>query len=72
MVRGKLSGRKGVGTDIKHGRFIDGMVTFEAEREREGEKVVSKFKGKLIGEQIKGKETSVIDGKEQVFRRKLC
>lgn len=66
-IHGKLSARKGLGTDIKHGHFNAGTVSFEIERERDGEKVFSKFKGKLTGDYIRGKETAVIEGKEQTF-----
>ena len=65
-VHGKLSARKGAGVDVKEGRYTkDGQVSFEVERERDGEKFISKFVGKLVGDTIKGKETVITNEGEQ-------
>ena len=67
-VHGKLSARKGAGVDIKEGRCTkEGQVSFEVERERDGEKFSSKFEGKLVGDTIKGKETVTTNDGEQVL-----
>ncbi len=66
-VSGKLSGRKGLGVDIKHGRFRDGEWTFEAERERDGDRFISKFRGRVVGDIVRGKETVITGGQEQVI-----
>jgi len=41
--------------EIKKGKFKDGRVSFEVEREREGEKSTNRFHGKISGDTIKGK-----------------
>jgi hypothetical protein len=58
----KLDGRKVSGKvksrdreyDIKEGRWKDGELTFTVERERDGVDIVSKYRGKIDGDTIKG------------------
>lgn len=64
-VHGKLTARKGSGAEIKEGQFQGGTVSFEVDRERDGEKFTSRFVGKLLGDVIKGKETIVTGQEEQ-------
>jgi hypothetical protein len=52
-LTGTSSGRGGE-TPIEEGAFKNGEVSFTLTREREGQKFVSKFKGKVEGDTIKG------------------
>lgn len=54
-ISGKYTGGRGGDVDIKNGKFKDGDVSFEVERERDGEKTVSRYYGKLYGDKILGK-----------------
>jgi len=54
-VTGKYSGGRGGETDIKNGKFKEGEISFEVERDRDGEKTVSRYYGKLYGDKILGK-----------------
>jgi hypothetical protein len=40
--------------EVKHGRFRSGELTFQTVREREGEKIVVTYRGKIEGETLKG------------------
>lgn len=59
----KLEGEKLTGTTkrgdmeskIEDGKFKDGEVSFKIVRERDGNKIEIKYKGKLTGDEIKGK-----------------
>ena len=54
----KLTGttkRGDMETKIEEGKFKDGEVSFQTTRERDGNKFVIKYKGKLEGDKIKGK-----------------
>ena len=54
----KLTGtskRADMETKIEDGKFKDGEVSFTITRERDGNKFVVKYKGKLSGDTIKGK-----------------
>jgi hypothetical protein len=61
----KLEGDKLTGTvkrasgemeaKIEEGKFKDGEVSFQVTRERDGEKLVIKYKGKITGDELKGK-----------------
>ena len=66
-LTGKLSGRKGQGVDIHHGRYKNGEVSFEVERERDGEKILSKFRGKLARESIRGHEVASVGTQEHTY-----
>jgi len=59
-LTGKIStpGRQGGQareTEISNGTFKDGTVAFEVVREFQGNKMVTKYSGKLEGDTIKGK-----------------
>jgi hypothetical protein len=54
-VSGKYTGGRGGDVDIKNGKFKDGEISFEVERDRDGEKSVSRYHGKLYGDKIVGK-----------------
>jgi hypothetical protein len=66
-LTGHLAGRKGQGVDIHHGRFRDGEVSFEVERERDGEKILSKFRGRLIRDRIQGREVATVGKTEHAY-----
>src|ERR1051325_1100497 len=52
-LSGKMAGRRGGrDTDIKNGTFKDGKVSFDVERDRDGEKTITKYRGKLAGDNI--------------------
>lgn len=58
----KLDGRKVSGKvksrdreyDVKQGRWQSGELTFTVERERDGVEIISKYRGKIEGDAIKG------------------
>jgi hypothetical protein len=54
-LTGKLTSGRGTESDIKEGKFKDGEISFEVERDRDGEKTVSRYYGKLSGDKIVGK-----------------
>ncbi|HAM72305.1 MAG TPA: hypothetical protein DCM86_11735 [Verrucomicrobiales bacterium] len=66
-LSGKLTARKGQGVDIHHGHFKNGEVTFEVERERDGEKIVSKFRGTLARDMIRGREVATVGKAEHTY-----
>ncbi len=49
-------------TAIEDGAFKDGQVSFKVTRERDGQKFVTKYSGKLDGDTIKGKSERERDG----------
>ena len=49
-------------TEIKDGSVKDGTVTFKVERERDGNKFVQLYNGKLDGDTIKGKSEMEFNG----------
>jgi hypothetical protein len=52
---------------IAEGKFKDGELSFQVERERDGNKFVVKYKGKLDGDSILGKLSLTIEGEERTF-----
>ena len=54
-LTGAMVGRNGQETAIDDGQFKDGEVSFKVTRERQGNKVTTKYSGKLSGDTIKGK-----------------
>jgi len=54
-LSGAITGRDGKETPIEEATFKDGEVKFSITRERNGNKVVSKYSGKLAGDAITGK-----------------
>jgi hypothetical protein len=60
-VTGVITGRNNQETEIKDGKLSsDGELTFNVTRERQGQTVTMKYKGKVEGDTIKG--TSERDG----------
>jgi len=54
-LTGSLTGRDGKETAIEEASFKDGEVKFQVTREREGNKIVVKYTGKISGDTIEGK-----------------
>ena len=54
-LTGTVTRRDGTEAAIEDGKFKDGEVSFQATRERDGQKFVMKYHGKLDGDSIKGK-----------------
>jgi hypothetical protein len=61
-LTGKFVTADGNETDIEDGKFKDGEVTFKVTRERDGNKFVTKYKGKVSGDTIKGESERERDG----------
>ena len=53
-VSGKLKIGASTEVEIKHGRFRDGIVTFQTARERNGTMVTNNYLGKLNGDRLQG------------------
>lgn len=68
---GKLSGaarfRSGSSTPVKNLKLAGDQVSFDVERERDGEKIVTQYRGTLRGDQITGKIISKWTGAEQSY-----
>jgi hypothetical protein len=62
-LTGALLGRNDQETKIEDATFKDNEVAFSVTREFNGNKVTTKYKGKLDGDTIKGKFTSDRNGK---------
>lgn len=54
-LTGTLIGRNNQETKIEDASFKDGEVAFSVARERNGQKITTKYKGKLDGDTIRGK-----------------
>jgi hypothetical protein len=66
----KLTGtiqRKDQEVPIEDAKFKDGEISFKVTRERKGEKVVTKYAGKLTGDTIKGKIEMNVMGEDRSF-----
>ena len=61
---GGKGGGKGTDSKIEDGKFKDGELSFSVTRERGGNKIVSKYSGKVSDDTIKGSITTDVDGKE--------
>ncbi len=66
-LTGTFVSPNGQETKIEDGKFKDGEVSFKVTRERDGNKFVIKFKGKVSGDTIKGK--SEIDRNGETMER---
>ena len=54
-LTGTITGRDGKESDIEEGSFKDGEVKFQVTRERDGNKIVIKYAGKISGDTITGR-----------------
>lgn len=61
-LTGAMLGRNNMETKIEDGTFKDGEVAFTITRERMGMKMVSKYKGKVDGDTLKGTISTERDG----------
>lgn len=64
-LTGKIKPGQGDETEIKDGAVKDGEVTFNVERERNGNVFTIHYKGKLDGDTIKGKSEREVNGEKQ-------
>jgi hypothetical protein len=64
-LTGKFVSPNGTESDIEDGKFKDGEVSFKVTRERDGNKFVIKYKGKVSGDTIKGTSERERDGETQ-------
>ena len=62
QLSGSFIGRGGTETAIQDAKFKEGEVSFTVVRERNGQKMTSKYSGKLAGDTIKGKIETERDG----------
>jgi hypothetical protein len=60
-LTGSISGRNN-DTEISDGTFKDGDISFNVVRERNGNKMTTKYSGKVSGDSIKGKIESERNG----------
>jgi hypothetical protein len=63
----KLTGtiqRKDQETPIEDGKFKDGEISFNVSREVKGEKITTKYTGKVTGDTMKGKMESKFGGQD--------
>jgi hypothetical protein len=60
-LTGSISGRNN-DTEISDGTFKDGDISFNVVRERNGNKMTTKYTGKVSGDSIKGKIESERNG----------
>ena len=54
-LTGTMVGRNNQETAIEEASFKDGQVVFSVSRERQGQKITTKYTGKLEGDTLKGK-----------------
>ena len=54
-LTGTITGRDGKESAIEEGSFKDGEVKFQVTRERDGNKIVVKYTGKISGDTLSGK-----------------
>ncbi len=64
-LTGALVGRNNAETAIGEATFKDDTVSFTVTRERDGNKFVTKYTGKVEGDTIKGKTESERDGEKR-------
>ena len=64
-VTGVILGRNNTETKIDDATFKDGVLAFSVTRERNGNKVTSKYNGKVDGDTIKGKIETERNGQTQ-------
>lgn len=64
-LTGAMMGRNNQETAIEDASFKDGTISFKITRERNGQKMTTKYEGKLDGDTIKGKTTFDRQGQEQ-------
>jgi hypothetical protein len=66
-LTGVMIGQNNQETKIEDAKYKDGEVSFKVTRERNGQKFVIKYKGKVSGDALKGKIEFDRDGETQSF-----
>ncbi len=61
-LTGTVTGRGGAEMEIQNGKVENGEVSFSTVRERDGNKIVTKYHGKLSENRIEGKSDSDVGG----------
>lgn len=70
-LTGALVGRNNQETAIEDGKYKDADLSFKVVRERNGQKITSKYAGKITGDTIKGKiETDAGQNREREWEAK--
>lgn|SRR5487761_1434382 len=64
-LTGSMLGRDNQETPIEDAKYKDGEVSFTVTRERNGQKFMIKYNGKVSGDTIKGKSEFQRDGQTQ-------
>jgi hypothetical protein len=64
-LTGTMPGRDGQETKIEDGTYKDGEVSFKVTRERNGQKVTTRYTAKVAGDTMKGKAESDRGGQTQ-------
>jgi len=64
-LTGTVPGRNDTETSIEEGKFKDGEISFSVTRMRNGNKMTTKYSGKLEGDTITGKTESERNGNTQ-------
>lgn len=64
-LTGTMTGRNNEETPIEDASYKDGEVSFKVTRERNGQKFVIKYKGKVSADTIKGKSEFDRNGEKQ-------
>ena len=64
-LTGSMPGRNNTETAIENATFKDGEIAFTVTRERNNQKITTKYTGKLEGDTIKGKMESERNGQSQ-------
>lgn len=64
-LTGTMPGRNNTETAIENATFKDGEISFTVTRERNNQKMTTKYSGKLEGDTIKGKSESERNGQSQ-------
>jgi hypothetical protein len=61
-LTGAMVGRDGNETAIEDAKYKDGEVSFKVTRERNGNKITSKYSGKISGDKFKAKSETEVNG----------
>ena len=64
-LTGAVLGRNNQETPIEDAKYKDGELSFKVTRERNGQKITTKYSGKVSGDTIKGKTEFERDGQTQ-------
>jgi hypothetical protein len=65
-LTGAIVGRNNQETAIEDAKYKDGEISFKVTRERNGQKITTKYTGKVSGDSIKGKTEADRGGQTQM------